>query len=44
MTEQNFETELNDLLTWSNETKLVFNSAKKKTKISMIDDKVINIC
>ena len=30
VTEQNLEAELNSLLTWSNETNLVFNSTKAK--------------
>ena len=51
--EQNPETELNELLTWYNETNLVFNSTKAKvmliaskqmTCVHNRDEKIISIC
>lgn len=47
MAEQNLETEVNNLLTWSNKTSLVFNSPKTKliaitskqmTRVHNLDD------
>ena len=52
MTEQNLETELDNLVIWSNETKLFFNSirtklmvvaSKQTTLVHKLDDKVTKI-
>ena len=53
MTEQSLEIELNNLLTWLNETNLVFSSteinlmiisSKQMTRVHNLHDRVTNIC